>query len=201
MASFTMASSFVAQVPNALTIIRICSIPLFVAIFLSTEDSHWMAGVLFGCAAATDWLDGYIARRWDLHSKFGAFLDPVADKLIVTTALVLLVGETASYWITIPAIVICARELFVSALREWMADIQRRTLVDVTRVGKVKTTFQMIAIFLLLCDPVDVEEKLTVMSLLGVSCLYIATIMTIWSMCVLLKASWTELSPSRNQSS
>ena len=192
-----MASPLVAQVPNALTIVRICSIPLFVTVFITTDDSHWIAGVLFGCAAATDWLDGYIARRWDLHSRFGAFLDPVADKLIVTAALVLLVGETATYWITIPAIVICARELLVSALREWMADIQRRTLVDVTRMGKVKTTFQMFAIFILLCDPVNVEEKLTVLSIIGVGCLYIAMIMTIWSMCILLKASWTELSPSR----
>lgn len=195
-----MANSFIARVPNTLTWIRIACIPLFAAVFLTTDDSHWLAGLLFGFAAATDWLDGYVARRWEVHSRFGAFLDPVADKLIVTTALVLLVGETATFWITIPAIVICARELFVSALREWMADIQRRTLVDVTKMGKVKTTFQMGAIFLLLCDPVNLESSLTWMSLLGTAGLYIAMIMTIWSMFILLKASWSELSPVRNQS-
>lgn len=186
--------NYIAYVPNAVTLIRIACIPLFVLIYVITEEWHWVAGLLFGFAAATDWLDGYIARKWEVDSKFGAFLDPVADKLIVITALVLLVGSYASVWITIPAIVICARELFVSALREWMAEMNRRSIVNVSLVGKVKTAIQMIAIFALLCNPVDIDLPLVIA---GIVLLYIATLMTIWSMVVLLRAAWPDLMPFR----
>ncbi len=189
-----MASSFAAQVPNALTLIRIGCIPLFVIVYVGTSEWHWVAGVLFGFAAVTDWLDGFIARRWDLHSHFGAFLDPVADKMIVITALVLLVGAYASVWITLPAIVICVRELFVSALREWMAELNRRSVVNVTLVGKVKTAIQMLAIFMLLCNPVELDLPLVIT---GISLLYVATLMTMWSMIVLLRAAWPDLSLSQ----
>lgn len=189
-----MASQLVGYIPNALTLLRIACIPLFVLVYVLTEEWHWVAGLLFGFAAATDWLDGFIARRWNLRSHFGAFLDPVADKLIVITALVLLVGTYASIWITLAAIVICARELFVSALREWMAEMNRRSVVNVTLVGKVKTAIQMSAIFVLLCNPVDLSLPLVIA---GVALLYAATIMTIWSMIVLLRAAWPDLLPSQ----
>ena len=189
-----VASQLTRYIPNALTLLRIACIPLFVLIYVLTEEWHWVAGLLFGFAAATDWLDGFIARRWNLHSRFGAFLDPVADKLIVITALVLLVGTFASIWITLPAIVICARELFVSALREWMAEMNRRSVVNVTLIGKVKTAIQMFAIFVLLCNPVDIGLPLVIA---GVALLYAATFMTIWSMIVLLRAAWPDLSPTR----
>lgn len=185
----------IASVPNAITLARIASIPLFVMIYVATDTWHWVAGVLFGFAAMTDWLDGYIARRWDVRSKFGAFLDPVADKLIVITALVLLVGAYATVWITLPAIVICARELFVSALREWMADMNKRAIVNVSLVGKVKTAIQMVALFVLLCNPTDISLP---MVMFGIVLLYVATLMTIWSMAVLLRAAWPDLAPFRD---
>ena len=184
------ARGVLAYIPNALTLLRIASIPLFAATYLITEDSHWVAGVLFGVAATTDWLDGFVARRWSLHSRFGAFLDPVADKLVVITALVLLVGAHSSVWITLPAIVICAREVFVSALREWMAEMNRRSMVDVNLVGKVKTSIQMFAIFVLLCNPPTLEMPYVIF---GCVLLYIATLMTIVSMILLLRAAWPEL--------
>ena len=188
------AREVVAQIPNLLTLARIACVPLFVIVYVTADELLWIAGVLFGFAAVTDWLDGFIARKWNLNSHFGAFLDPVADKLVVITALVLLVGAHASLWITVPAIVICARELVVSALREWMAEMNRRSLVNVTLLGKVKTTIQMVAIFVLLCNPVDLGLPLVV---LGILLLYIATLMTIWSMVVYLRAAWPELSPLR----
>lgn len=180
----------IAYIPNTLTLLRIASIPLFVCTYLFVDGAYWIAGVLFGIAAITDWLDGMIARRWNLHSRFGAFLDPVADKLVVITALVLLVGAHASIWVTIPAIVICARELFVSALREWMAEVNRRSVVDVTQVGKVKTVIQMFAIFVMLCNPPNLDDVYTIG---GCVLLYVATVMTIWSMIVLMRAAWPEI--------
>ena len=189
-----MASQIATYIPNALTLLRIACIPLFVLLYAATDAWHWVAGLLFGFAAATDWLDGFIARRWKLRSRFGAFLDPVADKLIVITALVLLVGAYSSILITLPAIVICARELFVSALREWMAEMNQRSVVNVTLVGKIKTAIQMLAIFVLLCNPVELMLPLVIA---GIALLYGATFMTIWSMIVLLKAAWPEISPTR----
>ena len=186
------ARNFLAHLPNLLTLARIACIPLFVLVYVMAAELHWVAGLLFGFAAVTDWLDGFIARKWNLHSRFGAFLDPVADKLIVITALVLLVGAHASMWVTLPAIVICARELFVSALREWMAEMNRRSVVDVTLIGKIKTAIQMVAIFVLLCNPPEIYAPLVI---LGLVLLYTATLMTIWSMIVLLKAARSELSP------
>ena len=190
-----MARRLIEYVPNGLTLLRIACIPLFVLLYLATEEWHWVAGLLFGFAAVTDWLDGFIARRWNIRSRFGTFLDPVADKLIVITALILLVGAYSSLWITVPAIVICARELFVSALREWMAEMNNRSAVNVTLVGKVKTAIQMLAIFVLLCNPTDLMLPLVIA---GIALLFAAMFMTIWSMIVLLKAAWPDLSPSQD---
>ena len=111
------------NLPNILTMLRIVLIPIFVVVFYVEEPwASYGAAAVFGAAALTDWLDGYLARRLNQTTPFGAFLDPVADKLIVVTALVLLVGHHSDLWLTLPAIIIVGREIVVSALREWMAD-------------------------------------------------------------------------------
>lgn len=176
--------------PNILTLMRILLIPIFIALFyLPTTWSEALAAGIFALASITDWLDGYLARRLKQMSPFGAFLDPVADKLLVATALLLLVGAKEIDYITLPAIVIVGREIVISALREWMSEIGRRTSVTVSYVGKVKTTVQMLAIFLL----VAFHPDQSIWGVLGVILLYIAAILTIWSMVIYLITAWPEL--------
>jgi CDP-diacylglycerol--glycerol-3-phosphate 3-phosphatidyltransferase len=137
------------NLPNALTWLRMFLIPIFTAIFfLPFPWTNLVCTLLFALAAITDWLDGYLARRWGQTSAFGAFLDPVADKLMVSTALVLLVQEIPTFWMSLAAAVIIGREITVSALREWMAQVGSRAKVAVSMVGKFKTTAQMIALLL-----------------------------------------------------
>ncbi|MFW6021618.1 MAG: CDP-diacylglycerol--glycerol-3-phosphate 3-phosphatidyltransferase [Guyparkeria sp.] len=140
------------NLPMTLTWLRIAAIPLLVIVFLFTpvEFARPAAAWIFGLAALTDFLDGYLARRWDQQSAFGAFLDPVADKLIVTVALVLLVFTDGDLPIVIATAVIIGREVFVSALREWMAARGISAAVKVSPLGKLKTTAQMFAILFLL---------------------------------------------------
>lgn len=138
-------------IPNALTWTRVALMPVLAVVYL--WDSPYAGGssaLVFALAASTDWLDGYLARRLGQESEFGAFLDPVADKLIVTTALVLLVASWQTVPILVAALVIIVRELVVSALREWLGSMGQRRLVAVGRWGKIKTTVQMLAIVLLL---------------------------------------------------
>lgn len=185
------------NLPNVLTLIRIALIPVLVLIFyLPFGWVHWATTATFGLAALTDWLDGYLARRLGETSAFGAFLDPVADKLMVAAALVLLVDQVPieglhGGFIAVPAVIIIGREISISALREWMAEIGERALVAVSTIGKVKTTVQMIAILLLLfgepIGPIPTAE-------LGVAFLYLAAVLTLWSMFVYLKAAWPLLS-------
>jgi CDP-diacylglycerol---glycerol-3-phosphate 3-phosphatidyltransferase len=138
-------------IPNILTFLRIILIPVFILLFyLPFRGSHVLAAIIFIFAAMTDWLDGYLARSLGQVSRLGTFLDPVADKLIVVTALILLVGDRALPYLAIPAIVIICREIMVSSLREWMAEIGQRKRLAVTLLGKIKTTLQMLAIILLL---------------------------------------------------
>ncbi len=114
------------NIPNLLTLLRVLLIPIFILLFyLPTSWSYLTASAVFALAAATDWLDGYLARRLGQSTPFGAFLDPVADKLMVAVALVLLVEEHANLWLTLPAVIIIGREIVVSALREWMAELGR----------------------------------------------------------------------------
>ena len=176
---------------NKLTFFRIILIPLLIFVFfLPFGWSYPLSALVFGLAALTDWLDGYIARRYDQSTAFGAFLDPVADKLMVGVALVLLVGEHANPWMTVPAVVIIGREIVISALREWMAELGKRASVAVSFIGKIKTTLQMIAILLLLAfDP----EHFPSWQLLGYATLYVAAGLTLWSMVVYLRAAWPEL--------
>ena len=179
------------NLPNLLTLLRIVLVPVFALAYLAPGGAlyRW-AGALFALAAFTDWLDGYLARRLGQTTRFGAFLDPVADKLIVVTALILLIGQHANLWLTLPGIVIVSREIFISALREWMAEMNRRGLVAVTRVSKIKTTLQMAAITVLLANA-PVLKNYWVVS--GYVLLYVAALMTLWSMCIYLVAAWPTL--------
>ena len=179
------------NIPNMLTLLRIALIPVFVILFYVPADWAYKAcAFVFAVAAFTDWLDGYLARKLEQVSPLGAFLDPVADKLMVATALVLLVQRDPHPWIAIPVVVIIGREITISALREWMAELGERAQVAVSMVGKVKTASQMAAIFFMIYQAsVGAFETYTV----GLVLLYIATILTLWSMIVYLKAAWPSL--------
>lgn len=142
------------NIPNLITVLRVLLIPIFILLFyLPYHWSYLAASSVFAFAAATDWLDGYLARRLEQSTPFGAFLDPVADKLMVAVALVLLVQEHGNLWLTLPAAVIIGREIVVSALREWMAEIGARAHVAVSNMGKWKTAAQMLALVILLANP------------------------------------------------
>ena len=175
------------NLPNLLTLLRIVLVPVFALAYLAPGGALYLyAAILFALAAFTDWLDGYLARRLGQTTRFGTFLDPGADKLIVVTALVLLIGQHANLWLTLPGIVIVSREIFISALREWMAEMNRRGLVAVTWVSKVKTTLQMIAIVLLLANAPDFSNLWVI---LGYALLYVAALMTLGAMCIYLGAA------------
>ncbi|QBQ56575.1 CDP-diacylglycerol--glycerol-3-phosphate 3-phosphatidyltransferase [Nitrosococcus wardiae] len=179
-------------IPNLMTVLRIVAIPILVVVFyLPVPYARGICAALFGLAAITDWLDGYLARRWQQTSPFGAFLDPVADKLMVVVALILLLQSHPSVPMALSVAVIVGRELTISALREWMAEIGLRASVAVSMLGKFKTTFQMIAVFLLLYQdpigPIPIWE-------IGLVLLYIAVALTLGSMIVYLNAAWAALS-------
>lgn len=176
------------NLPNILTLSRIIMIPLMVACFYLGEAGRIVAAILFSVAAITDWFDGYLARKWNQSTPLGAFLDPVADKLIVAVALVVLVEHYNTILISIPAGIIICREILVSALREWMAEIGKRANVAVSMIGKVKTTFQMIAIIVLMGADLHLWFVY-----LGYFAIYIASVLTIWSMIIYLKAALPDL--------
>ncbi|HMM44127.1 MAG TPA: CDP-diacylglycerol--glycerol-3-phosphate 3-phosphatidyltransferase [Candidatus Macondimonas sp.] len=175
--------------PIWLTVSRILLIPLFVIVFyLPWTHARITASVIFIIAALTDWLDGYLARRWDQTSAFGAFLDPVADKLIVAVALILVLQRDARVLIALPVAIIISREITVSALREWMAEIGQRARVAVSWLGKFKTTAQMTALIVLIGF-----ERGHPLYWLGVAALYVAAALTLWSMAAYLRAAWPTL--------
>ena len=179
------------NIPNLLTVLRVALIPVFILFFyLPFSWSYWAASAVFALAAITDWFDGYLARRWEQSTPFGAFLDPVADKLMVTVALVLLVEEHANLWLSLPAVIIIGREIVVSALREWMAELGARAQVAVSQLGKWKTAAQMVALVILLGNP----PQLTVWVGTGYVLLIIAAALTLWSMLQYLLAAWPHLS-------
>lgn len=183
--------SIFTGLPNILTLMRIVLIPVFILVFyLPFSWAHGCAAMIFALASFTDWLDGYLARKLEQMSPFGAFLDPVADKLLIACTLLLLVGTKDINYITIPAIVIVGREIVISGLREWMAEVGSRASVTVSYIGKVKTALQMIALFLLIAfDPV-----VSWWGIVGFVLLYVAAILTIWSMVIYLTIAWPELS-------
>ena len=174
----------VPNFPTALTWLRIVLIPVFVGVYyapdewLSSALRNWIGMSVFALGAITDWLDGYLARRWGQTSAFGAFLDPVADKLMVAAALILLVelGRAEAYL----AIIIIGREIAISALREWMAQIGRARNVAVALIGKIKTVAQMTALIALLLWENVIPGIST--PLLGTFALWVAAILTLWSM-------------------
>ena len=181
------------NLPNLLTISRIALIPFFVLFFyLPVEWGMLAATLIFMLAAFTDWLDGFLARRWQQTSALGAFLDPVADKLMVATALVLIVQADPEFWLALPAVVIIGREITISALREWMAEMGSRASVAVSYIGKIKTTAQMAAIVGLLAFPPGV-----VWANVAIALLYVAAVLTLWSMFLYLKAAWPDLFPAK----
>lgn len=169
------------QLPNYLTYVRALAIPALIYTFYQ-PNMHIVAGILFAIASFTDWLDGYLARRWDITSPFGAFLDPVADKLMVSTSLILLAGRYGAR-VAVPAAIILAREIAVSALREWMAQRGERDAVKVGFQGKVKTALTMVALTVLLFVPYpDVEEAfLSKLFAPGLVMLYGCSIVTVTS--------------------
>ncbi|MGO1343972.1 MULTISPECIES: CDP-diacylglycerol--glycerol-3-phosphate 3-phosphatidyltransferase [Chromohalobacter] len=180
------------NIPNLLTLARIVFIPLLViAFYLPYSWSMFLCAGLFGLAAVTDWLDGYLARRWNQSTPFGAFLDPVADKLMVAVALALLIERFDAVWLTLPGLVIIGREIVISALREWMAEIGKRGSVSVSWIGKLKTTLQMVSLLLLLGFAPG-----SMIANLGVALLYVAATLTLWSMFQYLRAAWPELTRS-----
>ncbi len=186
------------NIPNILTLLRIVLIPVFIlAFYLPYSWAPPLATILFILAALTDWLDGYLARRLDQMSAFGAFLDPVADKLMVVSALVLLAADPQIRTsvinvrlFTVVVIIIIGREITVSALREWMAELGRRARVAVSVIGKLKTISQMMAIPFMIYDKplwgIPVFQ-------IGEGLLYMAAALTLWSMVVYLKAAWPSL--------
>ena len=184
-------------IPNALTIMRILLIPVLVVVFYLPFERHLpVAAVIFALAAITDWFDGYLARRLGQMTAFGAFLDPVADKLMVVITLVLLVERHDTLLFTLAACVIIGREIVVSALREWMAELGERTSVAVSYIGKVKTVFQMLAITgLLAIDPATDEGWQLALCYLV---LYTAAVLTLWSMTIYLKAAWVVIKDRDN---
>lgn len=180
-----------------ITFVRIALIPVLVVVFyLPFEWRYLAASLVFTLASLTDWLDGYLARKLNEVTPFGAFLDPVADKLIVASALVLLVELHASAILAIPALVIVGREIVVSALREWMANYSSRRSVAVSFVGKIKTGFQMVAIIVLLAVGPQPGNPLVD---LGFILLYVAAVLTLWSMYLYLKIAWPDLVSGMNK--
>ena len=188
--------------PNLLTLLRIVMIPLFIAAYYLPYDwAPALTTALFVLAALTDWLDGYLARRLNQSSAFGAFLDPVADKLMVLSALVLLTSDPHiqshvldERLFALVVLIIIGREITVSALREWMAELGNRSSVAVSYIGKFKTIGQMVAIpFMLYRQPLWGIPVVTIGEIL----LYIAAALTLWSMVVYLRAAWPSLTRTR----
>ncbi len=183
------------NLPNSLTWLRILLIPLFVAVFylpdgwLPKGTINLTATLIFALAAVTDWLDGWLARRLNQMSAFGAFLDPVADKLMVAAALIVLVDlDRAGVDV---ALIIIGREIAISALREWMAKVGRADNVAVSFIGKLKTTAQMIAILMLLYHEPILGWPHT--GQIGRLLLYLAAVLTLWSMLHYLFLAWRAL--------
>lgn len=195
-----MSASPILNIPNALTLLRIILIPVLVGIayipFASGQVAPWLpfewryfiAALVFLVAAITDWFDGYLARTLNQTSAFGRFLDPVADKLMVASALIILVQwHSSNLLVVMSAIIIVCREITISALREWMAELGKRASVAVSFIGKLKTALQMTSINVLLLHHPVLDQ-------VGMLLLIVAAGLTLWSMLVYLRAAWPYLS-------
>lgn len=195
------------NIPNILTSFRIFLIPVMVYFYyLPVETYAWKYFVTFAVfwvAAITDALDGYLARKLDQSTPFGAFFDPVADKVMVAVAFIIVVDDYSNAWVTIPAVIIVGRELAISALREWMAEMGHRADVAVSTVGKYKTAAQMLALMGLLWHPNQywVFEGWLLGPLLDIATyvfLYSATLLTVWSLLIYFKAAWPYISAKKD---
>lgn len=176
---------------NFFTCLRVLLIPVFMLIYYADFSGHHMvASGIFIIACITDWLDGHTARRLKQTSRFGAFLDPVADKLLVAISLVMLAANYPSAWYVVPAALIVAREVLVSALREWMAEQQQRDAVAVGKIGKWKTTVQMIALSVLLAT--DPQGPIWLWGP-GYALINVAAALALWSMFIYLQNAWPQL--------
>ncbi|EIL99328.1 CDP-diacylglycerol--glycerol-3-phosphate 3-phosphatidyltransferase [Rhodanobacter thiooxydans] len=189
------------NLPTWLTLFRVALLPVMVVVFYLPFPGHNItAAIVFVLAAVTDWLDGYLARRMNLTSAFGAFLDPVADKLMVAVTLFLLVESHRGGWpgvlMAVTAAVIVGREISVSALREWMAEIGMRATVKVALIGKLKTVMQMVALVVLIVQHEKAAEALRLYHI-GEGLLVVAGVLTIWSGLYYLRAAWPVLSADR----
>lgn len=178
--------------PNIVSFIRILLIPFMIVVYyLPFAGAHSFASTVFLIACLTDWLDGFLARKLEQTTTFGAFLDPVADKLLVVSAVVLVLGHANLEWLTLPSIVIVGREIAISALREWMSEVGARASVAVSYAGKLKTVLQMIAIlFLLYYTPEITPDWFLLMAYI---LYYAAAGLTLWSMAMYFKAAWPKL--------
>ncbi len=188
------------NIPNLITWFRILLIPIFIGVFylpdeiLSLHFKHVASTIIFALAAITDWLDGYLARALNQTSAFGAFLDPVADKLMVAAALIVLVNLELVNMII--AFIIIGREIAISALREWMAQLGGSQSIAVSMLGKIKTAFQMLSIFLLLYnEPVfglPTHE-------IGTVLIYVAALLTLWSMIYYLRLALPQITKQQHK--
>ena len=184
------------NIPIYLTLLRIALIPLLTIVFyLPWENANVACMLIFLLAGFTDWLDGYLARKMKLETQFGAFLDPVADKLMVAVVLILLVQKIPDVYLAIPAAIIIGREITIASLREWRAEIGQRAHVKVSSLGKWKTSAQMFAIGFFLYH--DDLFGLPILEL-GYGLLYLAAILTLWSMIQYLHAAFTAINTHEN---
>jgi len=179
------------NLPTNLTLLRIALIPLLAIVFyLPWEYSNFACTGIFFIAGFTDWLDGYLARKMGLETAFGAFLDPVADKLMVAIVLVLIVQQQADVSLAIASAIIIGREITIASLREWMAEVGQKAKVKVSPLGKWKTTVQMLAIGFLLYR----QDLFGLpVNLIGYWLLYLAACLTLWSMMQYLSAAYIAL--------
>lgn len=187
------------NLPTWLTLFRFLLVPA-VGVLMCVEfpGRDKVVAAAFVIAAVTDWFDGWLARRWQQESAFGAFLDPVADKLIVCTVLVLLIYQDPRLVVAVPVVVIIGRELTISALREWMAEKGARAAVAVGAAGKYKTTLQMIALVFLL---LDLSAPRGLLYTAGLVLLWASAVLTVWSMLQYIRAAWPVLKKSSNDAS
>ena len=184
------------NLPNTLTWLRIVLVPMLIVLFyLPWPWSDQAAGLLFAAAGITDAFDGYFARKLNMTSRLGAFLDPVADKLIVAVALVLLVSKNAHWYLVLTASVIIGREIAISALREWMAEIGARGKVAVSTMGKLKTIMQIVGLSMMLFAGGQKDYLLVILPIywIGLALIVVAAVLTLWSMVRYLRAAWPDL--------
>ncbi len=186
------------NLPNILTIVRILLIPVLVIVYcLEKEWTYLIAGLIFTFACLTDWFDGYLARKLKQTSTLGALIDPLADKLIVTVTMVLIVSAPHLQNVLIPAMIIVGREITISSLREWMSDLGKKASIRVGQVGKIKTLIQMLSLGTLLAISPTTPRFVIIF---GYILLYLAAIFTIVSMFIYLRLAWKELAASSTKS-